>query len=62
MDKKKKNLPLPAVQMALFYDPDRHRMSWQSIPLSLKARVVECLAQLLCESSDTSDNGEDDDE
>ncbi len=59
---KKKSVPLPAVQIVLFRDQDRRPMKWNNIPEPLRGRVVECLAQLLRESSDGSDNGEDDDE
>jgi len=62
MDKRRKK-PLPADQMALFSDPDHcSPMSWVSIPERSRERVIECLAQLLRESSDRSENSEGDHE
>ncbi len=55
---------LAAVQTTLFCDPDRRLMTWSRIPEPLRGKIVECLAQLLRESSDTdaSDPREGDDE
>jgi len=61
---KRKSEPLAAVQTALFCDPDRRAVNWDSIPEPLRRRIVECLAQLLRESGDgnASDRREDNDE
>jgi len=61
---KRKSDPLAPLQTTLFCDPDRHLMSWSSLPEPLRGRVVECLAQLLREGCDRDASGkrENDDE
>jgi hypothetical protein len=59
---KKKVAPLPAVQIALFCDRDRRTMAWTEVPDRQRRKVVEALAQLLCESVDGVDGEEDRDE
>lgn len=40
-----------AAQIALFSDPERRAMSWDKIPEPHRQRIIECLAQVLAESS-----------
>lgn len=57
----KKSLRALAAQIDLFSDPERRaiRMTWDKVPESQRQRVLECLAQLIVESSDRRTGGQD---